>query len=203
MKTVNFFAKAFVALTLAFAAQAPAQAQLGNLLNKAREVVTDQAGKAAGQVTAKSAQEVLGEAPARPWVLDEAQSGNMERLIGALGGMNEQKTKEFGEQISARAEYDAKLLAGMEDKTIIEDEELKKQAKKELELADKFYGLVVKSGATYGPVGMKKKFPTFIDETALPSDKIYVSAGMRGVQLIVSPEPLCAFVDGKFADLIR
>ena len=47
MKTVNFFAKAFVALTLAFAAQATAQAQLGNLLNKAKEVVTDQAGKAA------------------------------------------------------------------------------------------------------------------------------------------------------------
>lgn len=164
MKTVNFFAKAFVALTLAFAAQAPAQAQLGNLLNKAKnaaqekakEVVTDQAGKAAGQVTAKSAQEVLGEAPARPWVLDESQSGNMERLIGALGGMNQEKTKEFGEQISARAEYDAKLLAGMENKTIIEDAELKKQAKKELELADKFYGLVLKSGATYGPVGMKK-----------------------------------------------
>ena len=53
------------------------------------------------------------------------------------------------------------------------------------------------------PVGMKKPFPTFIDETALLSDKIYVSAGMRGVQLIVAPEPLCAFVDGHFADLIR
>ena len=53
------------------------------------------------------------------------------------------------------------------------------------------------------PVGMKKKFPTFIDETALLCEKIYVSAGMRGVQLIVAPEPLCAFVDGHFADLIR
>lgn len=156
MKTVNFFAKAFVALTLAFAAQATAQAQLGNLLNKAKEVVKDQAGKAGEQVTAKSAKEVLGEAPARPWVLDESQSGNMERLIASLGGMNQEKTKEFGEQISARAEYDAKLLAGMENKTIVEDAELKKQATKELELADKFYGLVAKSGNTYGPPGMQK-----------------------------------------------
>ena len=110
MKTINIFAKAFVALTLAFTAQATAQAQLGNLLNKAKEVVTDQAGKA-GQVTAKSAQEVLGEAPARPWVLDENQPADqMDRLLQALGGMNSDKTKEFGEQISARAEYDAKLL---------------------------------------------------------------------------------------------
>ena len=158
MKTINIFAKAFVALTLAFTAQATAQAQLGNLLNKAKEVVTDQAGKAAGQVTAKSAQEVLGEAPARPWVLDENQPADqMDRLLQALGGMNSDKTKEFGEQISARAEYDAKLLAGMEDKTILEDAELKKQATKELELADKFYAKVVKKGSAYGAENMRKR----------------------------------------------
>ncbi len=157
MKTINIFAKAFVALTLAFTAQATAQAQLGNLLNKAKEVVTDQAGKA-GQVTAKSAQEVLGEAPARPWVLDENQPADqMDRLLQALGGMNSDKTKEFGEQISARAEYDAKLLAGMEDKTILEDAELKKQATKELELADKFYAKVVKKGSAYGAENMRKR----------------------------------------------
>ena len=157
MKTINIFAKAFVALTLAFTAQATAQAQLGNLLNKAKEVVTDQAGKA-GQATAKSAQEVLGEAPARPWVLDENQPADqMDRLLQALGGMNSDKTKEFGEQISARAEYDAKLLAGMEDKTILEDAELKKQATKELELADKFYAKVVKKGSAYGAENMRKR----------------------------------------------
>ena len=53
------------------------------------------------------------------------------------------------------------------------------------------------------PVGMKKKFPTCFDETALLCEKIYVSAGQRGLQLIVNPEALCSFVDGKFADLIR
>ena len=53
------------------------------------------------------------------------------------------------------------------------------------------------------PVGMKKRFPTCIDETALLSERIYVSAGQRGLQLKVDPEQLRAFVDGKFADLIR
>ena len=53
------------------------------------------------------------------------------------------------------------------------------------------------------PVGMKKKYPTVIDETALLCDEILVSAGQRGVQLSVSPEALCAYVGGRFADLIR
>ena len=53
------------------------------------------------------------------------------------------------------------------------------------------------------PVGMKKKFPTCIDETAVLSEKIYVSAGQRGFQLIVNPEALRSFLCAKFADLIR
>jgi len=44
------------------------------------------------------------------------------------------------------------------------------------------------------PVGMKKKYPTFIDETAILWDEIYVSAGQRGVQLIVPPEALIEFL---------
>ena len=53
------------------------------------------------------------------------------------------------------------------------------------------------------PVGMKKKFPTCIDETAVLCEKIYVSAGQRGLQLIVNPEALRSFLCAKFADLIR
>ena len=53
------------------------------------------------------------------------------------------------------------------------------------------------------PVGMKKKFPTFIDETAILFDRIYVSAGMRGVQIIVNPEDLAGYVDAKFADVVK
>ena len=51
------------------------------------------------------------------------------------------------------------------------------------------------------PVGMKKHYPTCIDETAQLFDEIAVSAGMRGEQLILSPADLAAFVGAAFADL--
>ncbi len=51
------------------------------------------------------------------------------------------------------------------------------------------------------PIGMKKKFPTYIDETALLFDEISVSAGMRGEQVTLSPEALGDYVGAKFADL--
>lgn len=51
------------------------------------------------------------------------------------------------------------------------------------------------------PIDMKKKFPTYIDETAMLFDEIAVSAGQRGVQLIVNPDALLAFVDGAYAEL--
>lgn len=43
------------------------------------------------------------------------------------------------------------------------------------------------------PVGMKKQFPTFIHESALLYDTIYVSAGIRGLQLCISPHDLIRF----------
>ena len=51
------------------------------------------------------------------------------------------------------------------------------------------------------PVGMKKKFPTFIDETCHIFDQITVSAGERGCQLLLDPEKLVAFLDAKPCDL--
>ena len=53
------------------------------------------------------------------------------------------------------------------------------------------------------PVGMKKKYPTWIDETAVLFEKIYVSAGQRGHQLILAPETLADYLDAPFADLTR
>lgn len=44
------------------------------------------------------------------------------------------------------------------------------------------------------PIGMKKPFPTFIHESALLYDYIYVSAGIRGLQLKIAPQDLIAFV---------
>lgn len=50
---------------------------------------------------------------------------------------------------------------------------------------------------------MKKKYPTFIDETAILFDEIAVSAGMRGEQIILNPEDLIGFVEAKEADVTK
>ena len=53
------------------------------------------------------------------------------------------------------------------------------------------------------PIGMKKKYPTWIDETAQLCDKIYVSAGMRGQQIILAPDDLLSCVEAQYADLTK
>ena len=52
------------------------------------------------------------------------------------------------------------------------------------------------------PVGMKKLFPTFIDETCILYDYIYVSAGVRGLQFKIDPQVLVEFVGAQTVDLI-
>ena len=47
------------------------------------------------------------------------------------------------------------------------------------------------------PIGMKKPFPTFIHESALLYDYIYLSAGQRGLQLKLSPQDLIGFVGAQ------
>lgn len=44
------------------------------------------------------------------------------------------------------------------------------------------------------PIGMKKPFPTFIHESALLYDYIYISAGKRGLQIKINPQALIDFV---------
>lgn len=51
------------------------------------------------------------------------------------------------------------------------------------------------------PIGMKKQFPTVIDETACLFDKIYVSAGVRGAMLGIEPDKLADFVGAKMVDV--
>ncbi|MBQ2715098.1 MAG: Cys-tRNA(Pro) deacylase [Clostridia bacterium] len=53
------------------------------------------------------------------------------------------------------------------------------------------------------PIGMKKKFPTYIDETAILFDEIYLSAGVRGTQIIINPQDLVTFLDSSFHDLVK
>ena len=53
------------------------------------------------------------------------------------------------------------------------------------------------------PVGMKKRFATFFDETVVLFDTIMVSGGRIGIQIEVNPEDLLKVVDGKLAQLTR
>ena len=51
------------------------------------------------------------------------------------------------------------------------------------------------------PIGMKKPFPTFIDETAMLYDRIYISAGKRGAQIIINGEVLADFIGALLVDI--
>ncbi len=47
------------------------------------------------------------------------------------------------------------------------------------------------------PIGMKKKFPTFIHESALLYDHIFISAGIRGLQVKIAPDDLISYVGAE------
>ena len=51
------------------------------------------------------------------------------------------------------------------------------------------------------PIGMKKQFPTYVHRSAENFEKITVSAGVRGAQLLLRVEDLLSFVGAKLADL--
>ncbi|MDU6497061.1 MAG: aminoacyl-tRNA deacylase [Veillonella sp.] len=51
------------------------------------------------------------------------------------------------------------------------------------------------------PVGMKKAFPTYFDATMEPQKFVYVSAGLRGMQMKVNPKDLASVVNAEFVEL--
>lgn len=51
------------------------------------------------------------------------------------------------------------------------------------------------------PVGMKKKFPTYLDESCLSWPAIAVSAGVRGAQVVLDPKALAAYLGAQVADV--
>ena len=53
------------------------------------------------------------------------------------------------------------------------------------------------------PVGMKKQFPTLIDETAQLFDQVYISGGRLGLTLKLNPEELVGFLGATLADICR
>ena len=52
------------------------------------------------------------------------------------------------------------------------------------------------------PVGMKKKYPTYLDETCILWEKIAVSAGARGHQMILNPQSLAQLISAELVDII-
>ena len=53
------------------------------------------------------------------------------------------------------------------------------------------------------PIGMKKQFPTYIHSSAASLPAIYISAGVRGLQLKIAPAELIAFVGATVAEISR
>jgi Cys-tRNA(Pro)/Cys-tRNA(Cys) deacylase len=58
----------------------------------------------------------------------------------------------------------------------------------------------IRGGCT--PIGMKRPFPTFIHATALDFDRIYISAGVRGLQIAIHPQDLIDFIGATVAELV-
>ena len=58
----------------------------------------------------------------------------------------------------------------------------------------------IRGGCT--PIGMKKRFPTYIHSTALNFPFIYISAGVRGLQIKIAPTDLIDFVGAEVGDII-
>ena len=53
------------------------------------------------------------------------------------------------------------------------------------------------------PIGMKKDFPTFIHESCLQFEYIYISAGIRGLQIRIDPKDLVRYVRATVISLIN
>jgi Cys-tRNA(Pro)/Cys-tRNA(Cys) deacylase len=51
------------------------------------------------------------------------------------------------------------------------------------------------------PMGMKKLFPTFVDESAVKFPKIFVSAGIRGLQCQIAPNDLIRITNAKTGNI--
>lgn len=53
------------------------------------------------------------------------------------------------------------------------------------------------------PIGMKKPFPTFIHSSCLEFDTIFISAGVRGMQIEINPQELISFIKAQTTELVQ
>jgi Cys-tRNA(Pro)/Cys-tRNA(Cys) deacylase len=123
----------------------------------------------------------------------------------------------IAEQIGLPFERTFKTLVAMGDKTgplvfclpVHREIDLKKAAaltgNKKIEMVH-VKDLLALTGYIRGgcsPIGMKKKFPTYVHSSALGHEKITVSAGVRGAQMLLDREALVAFVDGELIPVAK
>ena len=52
------------------------------------------------------------------------------------------------------------------------------------------------------PIAMKRPLPTYVHSSALEHERIYISAGVRGMQIAINPNDLIAFVGAEVEDII-
>lgn len=121
------------------------------------------------------------------------------------------------EQVGIPAEQVFKTLVTRGDKTGIlvfcipvdQELDLKKAAmvsgnkKVEMTHMKELLGLTGYIRGGCSPIGMKKKYPTFLDETCILFDEISVSGGQRGVQVILPPQALLGYTEAREADLTK
>ena len=94
--------------------------------------------------------------------------------------------------VAADAELDLKKLA-----TVTGNKKIELVAVKELQELTGY----IRGGVS--PLGAKKKFPVFIDETAILHERISLSAGQRGLQIIMSPTDLEQATDATLAAISK
>lgn len=134
---------------------------------------------------------------------------------------SDEVSKDFGLNIAAltgiEPERSFKTLVGKGDKTgtlvavipVGEELDLKKLAKasgnKSVELTPvkDLLGLTGYIRGGVSPIGMKKKFPTFIQESCRNFEKIAVSGGVCGITLLIAPDDLIKSIDANVSDIIK
>ena len=121
----------------------------------------------------------------------------------------------IAEQLSLPPEIVFKTLVARGDKTghlvfcipCAEEIDLKRAAavtgnkKVEMAAVKDLLGLTGYIRGGCSPVGMKKKFPTWFDASVKEQEKITVSAGVRGCQLLLSAEDILRFTEAEIADI--
>jgi Cys-tRNA(Pro)/Cys-tRNA(Cys) deacylase len=94
--------------------------------------------------------------------------------------------------VAAAAELDLKTLA-----TVSGNKKIELVAVKELLPLTGY----IRGGCS--PLGAKKKYPVFIDETVILSEQVSISAGQRGLQIILAPDDLQRATEAILADIAK